>query len=296
MSKLNNLTDFLTSLANAFRSKLGTTATINPQDFDSKVSEVYDAGYEQGKSEGGGGIDLSSITNWSYFNHANSRAVLMELVDYDTTSNGTNFSYMFNACSNLTTIPELDTSKGTNFNSMFYGCTALTTIPDLDTSKGTAVSYMFNNCSNLTTIPDLDTSHSTGFSYMFNNCSNLTTIPLSNTSNGTNFSYMFQSCTALTTIGGDIVLTNAATVTSMFKNCTALVDITFNGTISITGLDLHWSTALSKDSFISAINALSSSKTGLSITFSNTAKEAAFTDDEWAELIATKSNWTINLL
>ena len=44
MSKINNLTDFLTSLADTFRSKLGTTRTINPQDFDSKVSEVYEKG------------------------------------------------------------------------------------------------------------------------------------------------------------------------------------------------------------------------------------------------------------
>ena len=54
MSKLNNLTDFLTSLADKFRSKLGTTGAINPQDFDSKVDEVY----EKGKSDE---YDLSLI-------------------------------------------------------------------------------------------------------------------------------------------------------------------------------------------------------------------------------------------
>lgn len=50
MSKLDNLTDFLASHADKIRAKLGTTAKINPQDFDSKVDEVYDAGY--GKAEG----------------------------------------------------------------------------------------------------------------------------------------------------------------------------------------------------------------------------------------------------
>ena len=43
MSKSDNLTDFLTSLANKFRGKLGNRP-INPQDFDSKVDEVYEAG------------------------------------------------------------------------------------------------------------------------------------------------------------------------------------------------------------------------------------------------------------
>ena len=44
MAKTNNLTDFLTSLALKFRAKLGTSGTINPQDFESKVDAVFEAG------------------------------------------------------------------------------------------------------------------------------------------------------------------------------------------------------------------------------------------------------------
>ncbi len=44
MAKTNNLTDFLTSLAAKFRAKLGTSGTINPQDFEDKVDDVFDAG------------------------------------------------------------------------------------------------------------------------------------------------------------------------------------------------------------------------------------------------------------
>ena len=47
MAKNNNLGDFLKGLADKFRSKLGTTAKINPQDFEKKVDEVY----SQGKQE-----------------------------------------------------------------------------------------------------------------------------------------------------------------------------------------------------------------------------------------------------
>jgi hypothetical protein len=32
------------------------------------------------------------------------------------------------------------------------------------------------------------------------------------------------------------------------------------------------------------------------VTFNKTAKESTFTADEWAALIATKSNWTFSLL
>lgn len=57
MAKNNNLTDFLTSLANKFRDKLGTSNPINPQDFEDKVDEVYAKGQESG-----GTSDIRTIT------------------------------------------------------------------------------------------------------------------------------------------------------------------------------------------------------------------------------------------
>lgn len=40
MAKNNNLTDFLTDVANAIREKDGTTGTINPQDFSDKIKAI----------------------------------------------------------------------------------------------------------------------------------------------------------------------------------------------------------------------------------------------------------------
>lgn len=40
MAKTNNLTDFLTDLANAIRTKKGTSGTINPQDFSSEIASI----------------------------------------------------------------------------------------------------------------------------------------------------------------------------------------------------------------------------------------------------------------
>ena len=45
MAKTDNLTDFLTSHANKFRSVLGTSGAIDPQDFDSLIDDVYTKGY-----------------------------------------------------------------------------------------------------------------------------------------------------------------------------------------------------------------------------------------------------------
>lgn len=44
MAKDNNLTDFLTDVANAIRAKKGTTAKINPQDFSSEIANISTGG------------------------------------------------------------------------------------------------------------------------------------------------------------------------------------------------------------------------------------------------------------
>lgn len=76
------------------------------------------------------------------------------LIRFEDTTNVTNMSYMFNNCSNLSTIPELYTSNVTN------------------------MSYMFGECSNLTTTPSLNVSNVTNFGGIFDYCSKLTSIGL----------------------------------------------------------------------------------------------------------------------
>ena len=58
MAKTNNLMDFLTGLADKFRAKLGGTALINPQNFESKIDEVYQKGYDDAPK----GTDTSDAT------------------------------------------------------------------------------------------------------------------------------------------------------------------------------------------------------------------------------------------
>lgn len=96
------------------------------------------------------------------------------------TSKVTDMSYMFQSCTNLTTIPLLDTSKVTNMFDMFYGCTSLTTIPLLNTSSVTTMSYMFRNCTNLTTIPLLNTSKVANIQNIFDGCTSLSDESLNN--------------------------------------------------------------------------------------------------------------------
>ena len=105
-----------------------------------------------------------------------------------------NIDALFQNCTSLVTIPQIDTSAATNVSYMFYGCSSLVTIPQLDTSAATNVSYMFYGCSSLVTIPQLDTSAATNMQQMFRGCSSLVTIPQLDTSAATNMQEMFCGC------------------------------------------------------------------------------------------------------
>lgn len=107
---------------------------------------------------------------------------------------------------------------------------------------------------------------------------------------------IFNYCGVLKTIRNLIVSENTDWGGNCFAHCSALENLTITGTIGKGGLDLHWSTKLTKASITSVINALSTTTSGLTVTISKVAKEAAFTDAEWADLIATKPNWTYSLV
>ncbi|MBQ3557863.1 MAG: hypothetical protein IJA11_08740 [Oscillospiraceae bacterium] len=105
---------------------------------------------------------------------------------------------------------------------------------------------------------------------------------------------VFNGCTSLED-AGTINFTGVNYASKTFQNCTALKHIVAAGTIAVS-LDIHWSTELTKASIESIMAALSTTTSGLSVTFSATAVSNAFTDTEWATLANTRSNWTINLV
>ena len=90
MAKTDNLTDFLTDVANAIREKKGTTGAINPQDFSSEIASI---------ESGGGGS--SAVTPPSYSD--------VNFFDY----NGTIlYSYTKEQFLALSAMPELPTREG----------------------------------------------------------------------------------------------------------------------------------------------------------------------------------------
>lgn len=85
----------------------------------------------------------------------------------------------------------------------------------------------------------------------------------------------------------------ATSAGNVFNYCSSLKNITFAGTIKLSGITLSTSTLLTVDSIMSAINALydySSSSSTYTITFGST-NLAKLTDEQKA--VATAKGWTL---
>ena len=275
MAKSDNLTDFLTDVADAIRAKKGTTAKINPQDFSSEIASIQ---------SGGGGGEIPSIptytghadteglraigwtdediayyqehgVNWNeeedeYHKVTDDNKALYGVLTADNistykdrivylpkidTSAKTSMDNTFKDCYSLVSIPQLDTSSVLNMSGMFNGCYSLTSIPQLNTSSVTSINKIFYNCYSLTSIPQLDTSSVLNMSDMFSGCLSLTSIPQLDTSKVTNASSMFSSCYSLVNIP-QLDTSKLTNANNMFNKCYSLVSIPQLDTIKVTSM------------------------------------------------------------
>jgi hypothetical protein len=146
------------------------------------------------------------------------------------------YSYMFSGCTGLTSVPALQATTLANscYRGMFSGCTGLTSVPALPatTLADGCYSYMFSGCTGLTTPPTLPvtTLANSCYSYMFNSCTGLTSVPVlpATTLASGCYSNMFRGCTSLTKC---VDLSSVTTLAdscfdSMFKSCTSLTTTT----------------------------------------------------------------------
>lgn len=144
---------------------------------------------------------------------------------------------------------------------------------------------------------DVDFSKCTSFYYL---CSNSTIKYIGvvdcSSASPASLSYIFSSAKELVSVEKVIMpeMDSAGFADKSFENAVKLEHIRIEGVIR-RSTSLRWSVVLTKESITSIVQALSDTAEGQTITFSQTAKEAAFTDTEWAQLIGTKPNWTIAL-
>lgn len=147
---------------------------------------------------------------------------------------------------------------------------------------------------------DWNTSGLTDANYMFYNCQGISRAPFLNFSKCTSSNSLANFCgqsAVLKTIDGIKSSESTNWVSTTFTTNNPLTHCIFTGVISKT---FYISNAknLDKESIISVINTLSETTSGLTATLSKSAVTKAFgstESDEWLNLIATKSNWTITL-
>ena len=246
-------------------------------------------------------IDTAQGTSFSNMFYGCTSLASVPAID---TARGTSFNNMCQNCAALASVPAINTAQGTNFSYMFYGCRLLAAVPAINTARGTIFSSMFYGCTSLASVPAIDTAQGTNFNSMFSGCTKLAAAPPLDTSKGTSFSSMFYNCTSLASVPA-LDISKCTSTYDVFYNCAALENLALTGLVKTSGLNLSYSSKLSKASIASVINALDASVSGKSVTLSRTAVNAAFetaagakdgsASAEWQNLIAAKSNWTISL-
>ena len=153
----------------------------------------------------------------------------------------------------------------------------------------------------------LDVSGAGGWTNMFNAASTIR-LPLLDFSSVKNYQLqlnsVFSGCTQLETID-KLIVTKELSYSNAFYNCNNLVNLLIEGVIGKSGLNLQWSTKLSKASIESIINHLDltegrpTTSITLSLTAVNNAFEGGADGDEFNDLCASArafGNWTISLV
>ena len=195
-------------------------------------------------------IDTSKVTGMDQM-FRDYKEVDLDISNFDT-SNVAHMSYMFDGCSNLTTldVSSFDTSNVIDMEMMFCDCKALTSldVSNWNTSNVRAMKYMFYSCNSLTTldVSHFDTSNVTNMAAMFDDCRNLTTLDLSgfDTSNVTDMNRMFESCAHLTTLDlSGFDTSNVTDMSYMFQSCASLtaLDVSRFDTSKVTKMNSMFS-------------------------------------------------------
>lgn len=164
MARTDNLTNFLTDVADSIREKKGTTEPILASNFDTEIGSIQS-----------GGADFE-IKDASYLFSYNGRLDIVNEIVSLISEECTQYNYMFNGCSALREAPTFVTTNALNFRGMFYSCGSMTVFPALETRTVTDFANMCSYAYGFKTIPLLNMDSATNVSNMFDNCSNLTTL------------------------------------------------------------------------------------------------------------------------
>lgn len=213
MARTNNLTNFLTDVASAIKTKTGDSTAIPASQFDTKIANIS-TGHLDNTEYNTAIDDLDDILqgstpttiyppNWSEIGYTQTPQDILDDFNYakeiyDNWDVTTNTMYqLFKNDTDLVYMPKINISNVTNMREAFSGCSNLVNIPLLNTSNVTNMRNTFGYCSRLKTIPQIDTSEVTEARQLFASCSELVNVPVLDMSSATNMSGMFNGCASL---------------------------------------------------------------------------------------------------
>ena len=317
MAKNDNLTDFLTDVADAIREKKGTIELINPKDFASEIASIETGGGNgwTGHADADGlraigwddadiayyqenGVDWNEEDDHLHLVSDDNKALYGVVTAYNIstykdrivylpkidTSALTSMSYKFSNCQKMVALPFIDTSNVTNMTGVFNACYSLVTIPPIDFSKAQTMDYAFWHCISLRRVPPIDTSLATNMNAAFYQCVSLEYLPPLSLASATNAGRIFNMCSRL----GEVELLDSHNVSNWSE-----VFIYDTNLESIKGVDLRNAASISsifsycrkgRDYFIKSVKmsidlsgVFMLSKESLLYTITNEASTSAIT-------------------
>lgn len=214
MARTNNLTNFLTDVATAIKTKTGDSTAIPASQFDTKIANIT-TGHLDNTEYAEANDDLDDILegttpakiyppDWSEIDYEDTPVSIIEIFNYakeiqeNWDSSITSLNNIYMSDSKLNVFPLVDTSNIITMNYAF-STSNLGSIALINTSNVVSMNNTFRGCKNLIEVPLLNTNKVTDFTQCFAACSNLIEVPVLNTSSVLNWSFAntFQNCPAL---------------------------------------------------------------------------------------------------
>lgn len=256
----------LTAIANAIRTKNGSSDTYTPAEMATAITNIPTSQ-----------VDQTTALQWMLNNKTNYTGIAAGLTSLTTLPAFTQpsgiyeFIGAFSRCSSLTSISGLDLTTGdlSSFHDMFYGCSNLQSDieiigrSDSVSGGGSRVCY---GCPKIRSFIFKTTAYPYGsWTSAFEGCSMLSTVKISNTATtdtgntvyqvqssrtssvaeyknyDVDVSKMFRNCTALPTIDKIRIGTSSQPIFSasnMFEGCSSLTSIVATSSNTIFALDM----------------------------------------------------------
>jgi len=203
------LVQLFTAIANAIRTKKGTSETIKAENFPTEIADIttghldneeYEISNEkldeilEGTEVPTGTLNITENGEYDVTNYVEANVNIVSEYNAKILTTGVNnqSAYML-----ITELPIIDTSNMTIFTNLFAYFYSLKEIPLVDTSKATTLQGFCMSCESIKSIPQFNTVNVSGLNNSFKGCTNLENVPVLNTNKVTNFSNAFYNCPKL---------------------------------------------------------------------------------------------------